>query len=355
VTKILVIRRDNIGDLVCATPLLAALRRRHPNGHLAVLANSYNAPILEGNPDVDVVYSYAKLKHRRPGDSLAATLWRTLRLMLQLRREAFDYVVLAKSGFDRHGLAWARRIAALHIVGFAPPGEPAARAIDTPVAPPEYHALHEVEVMMLLAQRLGASREPGPVSVKPNEPATAQWRERLPRLAQRHRRWIAFHVSTRDRRRLWPEARCVALIKRLVGTHGTGVVLLWAPGASDDPRHPGDDARAASILRDIGHDEAVLPARTATLAELTGVLSLCDAFIGPDGGAMHVAAGLGLPIVAFFENNAGKMRHWHPWGVPYELVYPKTGGIPAITPQQVEDAWLVLASQLAAPTTASAR
>ena len=67
--KILVIRRDNIGDLVCTTPLFAALRARYPQAHIAALVNSYNAAVLEGNRDVDAVYAYTKLKHRAPGDS----------------------------------------------------------------------------------------------------------------------------------------------------------------------------------------------------------------------------------------------------------------------------------------------
>ena len=33
--KILVIRRDNIGDLVCTTPLISALRRRFPEAEAA--------------------------------------------------------------------------------------------------------------------------------------------------------------------------------------------------------------------------------------------------------------------------------------------------------------------------------
>ncbi|MBM3273219.1 glycosyltransferase family 9 protein, partial [Candidatus Kaiserbacteria bacterium] len=44
--RILVIRRDNIGDLICTTPLLAALRKQWPHAWIGVLANSYNAPIL---------------------------------------------------------------------------------------------------------------------------------------------------------------------------------------------------------------------------------------------------------------------------------------------------------------------
>ena len=74
---ILIIRRDNIGDLVCTTPLIGALRQRFPHGWLGALVNSYNAPVLEGNPDLDEVFVYTKAKHRSAGESLAAILWRS--------------------------------------------------------------------------------------------------------------------------------------------------------------------------------------------------------------------------------------------------------------------------------------
>lgn len=40
--KILVVRRDNIGDLICTTPLLHAIRLRYPSAYVAVLMSSYN-------------------------------------------------------------------------------------------------------------------------------------------------------------------------------------------------------------------------------------------------------------------------------------------------------------------------
>jgi ADP-heptose:LPS heptosyltransferase len=85
---------------------------------------------------------------------------------------------------------------------------------------------------------------------------------------------------------------------------------LWAPGPADDPRHPGDDARAAAIAAGAGADVALVPAKTESLEDLVAVLSLCEAFIGPDGGAMHIAAGLKLPVLALFENLPYKKRHW---------------------------------------------
>jgi len=56
--KILVVRRDNIGDLVCTTPLLHGLRKKYPEAYIAVLASSYNVQVLDRNPDVDEVFVF---------------------------------------------------------------------------------------------------------------------------------------------------------------------------------------------------------------------------------------------------------------------------------------------------------
>jgi ADP-heptose:LPS heptosyltransferase len=329
-SRILVIRRDNIGDLVCATPLLAALRKKHPDAHIAALVNSYNGGALAGNPDVDAVHAYTKLKHRRPGEPWLGTLVASLRLFRALRQPRFDYVILAKSGFDRHGLAIARRLRARNIVGFAP---------EEPVD----HDLHEVEVMMKLAARIGVTEPPGPVRVFAAPERVAHWRERLP---GGPRRWIALHLSARKPEKTWPAASFLELVKRLGRDRAIGFVLLWAPGPADDPRHPGDDARAAEVARGMDAGVPLLAARTESLEDLIAALALCCAFIGSDGGAMHLAAGLGLPIVALFENIESKQRHWHPWRVPYEIVSPQTGDFSAIPVERVEQAWTRLSGRL---------
>ena len=338
--RILVIRRDNIGDLVCATPLFAALRERYPDAHIAALVNSYNAGVLSGNPALDAVHVYTKLKHRGPGESWLGNLLAQLRLHAELRRQAYDYVILAKSGFDRHGLALARRIRPRHIVGFAPPGEPKAQAITLPVAPAAYAELHEAEVMMKLAEALDVHAPPGPLRVFPDPARVAQWRSRFPALGRRERRWVALHISAREPGRVWPTEKWVSFLANL----DSNVVLLWAPGAPGNPRHPGDDEKAAAISTAAG--VTLIPAKTESLEDLVAVLSLCDAFIGADGGALHLAAGLGLPIVALFENIEYKKRHWRPWQVPYEMVTPQVRQISDIPVAEVAGAWARLAARL---------
>jgi ADP-heptose:LPS heptosyltransferase len=328
--RILVIRRDNIGDLVCATPLFAVLRRRYPRSHIAALVNSYNAGVLAGNPDVDAVHAYTKLKHRGADESWLGTLVASLRLFRTLREPRFDHVILAKSGFDRHGLAMARRLRARNIVGFTP---------EEPVD----QDLHEVEVMMKLAARIDVTEPPGPVRVFAAPDRVARWRERLP---AGPRRWIALHISARKAEKTWPAASFLELVKRLGRDRAIGFVLLWAPGPADDPRHPGDDARADEIMRGAEAGVPLFGARTESLQDLIAALALCRAFIGSDGGAMHLAAGLGLPVVALFESIASKQRHWHPWRVPHEIVSPEGGDFSAIAVDQVEQAWIRLSGRM---------
>ena len=103
--KILIIRRDNIGDLICTTPLFEAIRRQYPQAYLAALVNSYNAPAIAGNPHLDAVFAYTKGKHAA-GESVWQAYLRRVKLLWQLRRMQFDYAILATSGFAGRSGDW---------------------------------------------------------------------------------------------------------------------------------------------------------------------------------------------------------------------------------------------------------
>ena len=152
--KILVVRRDNIGDLVCTTPLIAALRNALPDAHIAALVNSYNAEVLARNPDLDAVHVYTKLKHRAPGTSALGPLLARLALIRRLRRERFDVALLARSGFDRHGLNFVRLLGIPRVIGFAPAGEQ-PRGLTDPLPVPDNATMHEVESVWHLLAPLG--------------------------------------------------------------------------------------------------------------------------------------------------------------------------------------------------------
>ena len=115
--KILVIRRDNIGDLVCTTAAIAALRKYYPDAEIAALVNSYNAEVLCGNPNLDYVFVYQKLKHAGGLSSRLKAICRRLKLLAKLRRWKPDVAILAKASYESHGLNFARLIGATKVIG----------------------------------------------------------------------------------------------------------------------------------------------------------------------------------------------------------------------------------------------
>lgn len=318
--RILVIRRDNIGDLVCTTPLIASLRKQCPNAQIGILVNTYNAAVLLGNPDVDRLFVYQKLKH-------ATTLWEKIkgvvsriRLLLILRVWEPSVTILAKSGYDRHGLRFARQFGAKNVVGFLPEDVSEKRLPDVGVDKRELDPGHEVEEISALLQAVGLKPGLGKLKAYPNcAMVNALTANLLPACTR-----IALHISARELERRWGLDNFISLTKHILETYqGTQVLLFWSPGKADDPYHPGDDEAATQLLKMVQSDR-LIPMPTKTLMELMAGISICDVFIGTDGGAMHLAAAFDKKILALFENLPSKLNHWYPWGVQHMIVHGLT-------------------------------
>ena len=310
--SILVVRRDNIGDLVCTTPVFTALRQRFPAARICALVNSYNAPVLARHPAVDRVFVYTKLKHRAPGQSRLRLLWQRLRMYWELKKICFDYVLLPSD--QPRLLRFALGLRPQHIVALGQSAAPSK--IVTMLPSIREGAEHEVQATFRLLEPLDIRGTPPATFIVSDTIETDKARAALDATLGAGP-VAAIHISARKPSQRWPNERFVELMRTLHARHGLRFVLLWAPGPEANPLHPGDDEKAHAIVQ-ATNDLPVLPYATRTLPELIGALSICDALICSDGGAMHLAAGLGKPIVCLFgKSNAWR---WHPWGVPYELL-----------------------------------
>ncbi len=333
--RILVIRRDNIGDLVCTTPAIAAIRKHYPGAQIGALVNSYNAEVLCGNPNVDHVFVYKKLKHVEGLGNKFKALAQRLKLIVQLRRWRSDVTILAKSSYDRHGLKFGRQIGARNIIGFEPDNLAEANGLpDIRLSTPEFTAVHEVEAVNQLLAPLAITDALGPLQVFPDARAVAKIEQQIPKAVK----CIALHISAREMERRWGIDNFIALTKHILQTQPeTEVLLFWSPGKADDPHHPGDDA-AAAVLIEAVQNSHLIPMPTQNLTELIAALSLCDLFIGTDGGALHLAAALNKPCVALFENLPSKLNHWCPWRVPCRVVHGEGAEVASIEMVAVQNA-----------------
>jgi len=327
--RILVIRRDNIGDLVCTTPLIFALRERFPRAHIAALVNTYNEAVLSGNPAVDAVYAYEKGKHRGEKRSIISVYAGRLKLMMNLRREKFDYAILATPGFEPRSLRLARMVGARHVLGYTEPGK-AHPSLDIALTYDRSRNRHQVEDVFSLLRALGVDGTPPPARVFPDPEHRLSIEQALAGLG-RDGLVVGIHVSARRSRQQWPAERFAALIRAIAARHVVRFLLLWSPGEADNPKHPGDDSKARAIAERCERLSLLL-CPTEELSRLIAALSLCDCVVCADGGAMHLAAALGRPILCFFGDSPPD--RWRPWKAPHELLQPASRDLADLTVEE---------------------
>lgn len=333
--KILVIRRDNIGDLVCTTAAFFALRKHYPNAEIGALVNSYNAEVLRGNPNIDHIFVYQKLKHVDGVVNRLKALSQRLRLIVRLRHWKPGVTILAKSSYDRYGLNFAKQIGAKKIIGFVPLDLSQTQDLPNIQIPmPEASAMHEVEAVNLLLKPLGINDALGALQVFPEEATVAVFEAQL--AAAKYR--IGLHISARESERRWGIDNFIAFAKYILETQPDNQILLfWSPGKADDLKHPGDDVAAEQLIKAVRSDRLIsMP--TQNLTELIAALSLCDIFVGADGGAMHLAVALNKKVLAMFENTPHKLNHWYPWQVENRVLHGETPEVASISLRQLANA-----------------
>lgn len=312
--RVLLVRNDNVGDLVCSIPAIRLVRERLPDAEIRLLVNSYNAAVVE--PLVprwaDRLVVYTKTKHAGLGAAQAARLGRFYAGLLAW---PCDAAFLLLGGESRQALAFARWSRARRVFGYGPGAE----------GPAWQEGLHEVEhSWRLVAHALGVDRPP-PGEIEYPVRATGSR--------------VALQVTSRKPGNRWPAARFAEVARAMAASAGARVLLLWSPGGPDTPTHPGDDAKAAEIAALAG--DAVEPSPTPSLRDLIARLEECRAMVTPDGGAMHLAAAMGVRVVAMFGQS--EPSRWRPWTPRAIVLQSPTRTIEDIPVRDVLAAWNRLA------------
>ena len=312
ILNILIIRRDNIGDLLCTTPLLQALKDQLKVGRLDVVTNAYVAPVLKGSYFIDNLYIYHKLKHGHT--SFFKVIGERLRLIFKLRQHHYDYIL----AFDHRALNLTRYLRKTKVL--------------TPMQ--DWTHQTEVERAWELGQRLGLRGMPGSLAL-PVYYSTSD---------KKNVKILGIHISARRVRQQYPIVQWVQLIRAL---HDLDTKLtfhiFWSPGDSKNPMHPGDDDKALILKKEL-KDLPVKFIPTPTLESLIKSIQTCGSMIMADGGAMHIAAALNRPIIALFGDSNPK--RWRPWGVPYTIIQNKTEHVKNIEASKIVVAWLNLINSI---------
>jgi heptosyltransferase-1 len=275
--RILLIKPSSLGDIVHALPVVSAIKQRWPTAHLTWLVKREWAELVERSEGVDRVW---------PVD---ATVMSWIGQARALRRERFDLAV------DLQGLFRSGALAALcgapQRIGFAN-GREGSPWFYTQVVPVPDREMHAVDRYLLVAEALGACPD-GPPQFRFT--ITDQDMAVVHQVLRRHglstdRPWVAMQVSARWPTKRWPLASFGAVLEQL-DQAGLGPVVLI--GGSDGRQD-------VDRLRTFTNSSFIDLTGAVPLGCLPALLSKAGVLITNDSGPMHIAAALGIPVVAMF-------------------------------------------------------
>jgi heptosyltransferase-3 len=334
--KILLIRRDNIGDLILTTPLIATLAGQKTN-KLDLLVNTYNKDVLEGNPHIGKVHLYCKSHHRKLGQTLLGVYLARLKTIFSVRFARYDVAIVGSS--DKRALKWAKMSGAKRIIAI---GDHWPDCVTDKI--PSVKGQHIVESLNKLSQPLGIDQLPGPLELYVSEPEIAKMAEKYG--IKRDKPVYGVQISARKPQQRWQVEKFIEFTRRLSAREDCQIVLFWSPGAEDNPEHPGDDSKAQRII-DACADINLIALPTRSIRELMAAMSLCDQIITSDGGALHIAAGVQKPVVAMFGNSDAV--YWGPWKVPCAVINAPSEDVGLLDVDSVYSHFTALRARVLAP------
>ena len=284
--KILIRATNWVGDAIMALPALRAVRKRFPDAEIAIAARPYVADIYRDQEICNQLIPYD------PKGMQVAFSGRE-RLAVELRAQKFDVALLMQNAFDAAWLAWRARIP--ERIGYARDGRSLLLTKAIPVPRHGEIPAHEKFYYLELLRRAG-------------------WLDSV-----QDERFIDLHVPE-EKRRSADEVLCKSGVRQgalriAIGAGASyGSAKCWPPSRfAEVANRLQSEADADVILFGTAAETSVSTAISAkmrrppidltgktAIADLSALLSLCHLFIGNDSGAMHVAAAVGLPVVAVF-------------------------------------------------------
>jgi len=306
--NILVVRTDRLGDVVLTTPAIGALRKAFPKARISMMVSPATVDLLRRNPYLDEVIVYDRFKehHGLKG------YWK---FVLELRQKKFDLAVIYHT---------KRRINLVCFLAGIPSrigyrndkfgfllthGLPDTRPLGIK---------HEVEYCLDVLKPLGVPSDFSQIQLF-LDPEAEQWAERIfsQYKISSSDSVIAIHSGASCHSRIWPVERYAELIKRLAQYYSAKIIIIGGKDSLGEP----------TKLKSLIPESVIDLAGQTTVPQLMSLLKRCRLLVSNDSGPVHVAVGLGTPVISIFGRNQPGIspNRWRPLG-PRDIFLNKQVG-----------------------------
>lgn len=281
--KIFIVGPSWVGDMVMAQSLFIALRQRFPDARIDVLAPGWSRPIIEAMPevhkaiDMPLGHGALEIKTRRA-------------LGHSLRSEKYDWAIVLPNSLKSALIPWFAKIP--RRTGWK--GEMRYGLLN------DLRQLDKSIFSLMVHKYVGLAYDKGttPDAFECPAPALKPAAKNIADALQKYSLSTEQNIlalcpgAEFGRAKKWPERHYAEIAKRHIHEGGQ----VWLFGSQNDQQACDE---IVSLVDQSAGTVQNLAGRTS-LQEAVALMSQAHKAVANDSGLMHVAAGLGVPIVALF-------------------------------------------------------
>lgn len=294
--RFLVLRGGAIGDFIVTLPVLHALRARWPDAHVELIGYPHIARLAAAAGLVAKVHALdtariARFFGQRPEiDDATIAFLSSFDVVLSFLHDPDGFV---GSNFRLHGVKELL---------YRSPVDPAGHIVD--------HLLKPLETLALFETGAAPSLRLGEAGMA----AGRAWLDS----AGAGPAPLAIHAGSGSPKKNWPVERFLEVARHAVAR---GRHLVFILGEADHA--------IVGCVRSAAAEMSAPVAEELDLVALAGVLAGCGGYVGNDSGITHIAAALGIPVVALF--GPTDPAHWAPRGPNVRLLRAPDGSLEGIS------------------------
>lgn len=331
IRSILIVRQHNqLGDMLCAVPLLRALRFSFPHAFIGVVARPLNAALLRHSAFVDEVFVYEKLHYWTSPFAM-------IRFLRRLRKKKFDLALTpatVATSVSSDVIAFLSKVR-VRI------GPNSLNGRKNPTAYLYHHRvdldwreqilMHQTQRNLEIARVLEMQNYSDEVEITLTDSEIAEGRSVVAEPLRQGRLVIGFHCGAAKPQNRWDALRFADLANRCAEILGAFIVVSCGPD---------DEEPVREMLLNMPNEH--LNTAGIQLRMTAAIFKHCDAIVSNDTGMMHVSAGVGTPTVSLF--GPTDPLQWAPNGPLHRFVFSPNGRMDGIS---VDKVWQVLTALLA--------
>ncbi|WP_033915712.1 glycosyltransferase family 9 protein [Campylobacter sputorum] len=275
--KILLVRNDNIGDLVCTTPAIEALRKKYKDARIDIVVNSLNSFVVENNPFLDKIYLYAKTKHKKKlKDKIIALIEKT-KILYKIKKEKYDICLIFRSSYSKNAGLFAKFSNAKEIIGIDEKNE--SKFITKKIPKIE---INEIKLCYEILKPLDIKYQGEKTLFLPKSKINT------------YNNFIFFHISSRIKENKLSKEKICQILSILKAK--TNNIIITA-----------EDSDFATQISQISDVKCL---QTKNLQELASYIYKAKFFITLDGGIAHLAPAMGINTLILFGKT--NINRWKP-------------------------------------------